>query len=435
MLFGTDEPAMTPGQLFGNLGKIFGGGGKSSDFPAGSMIDALGLLGGGGGGGGGGVRHVGGAGSSAASFVDSMITGSINRNAGVTAGGVDLATITTSAGKSFRVAEQYAERFQGFLSELEGTGYKIRAGHIGAGEGGYSWRGVGGASVHTRPSRHSLGEAIDINPRENPWSNKFRTDMPPGVGDMARRLGLKWGGEWNKPDTMHFQVDKNIKSIDAHTKVIETATEGTTKLTESFLGLDKMSTTTVSALSEMAGGMQQFGTQLSSFLSSAGGGGSNWFQGLMGAFGGAGGAIQSMFDISPMATSFILGGGVGLFKGGGTVGFSSGRSKMVHPSVFAGAPHFAAGGIVGDEVPIIAHKGETVVPKGGRMAPQSGMTVNIHNYAGVQVETKQSKGVKGQMELDVLIDRVVSEKMQTRGTAANNAMRKHFANRSVLKTR
>ncbi len=43
-------------------------------------------------------------------------------------------------------------------------------------------------------------------------------------------------------------------------------------------------------------------------------------------------------------------------------------SKSVNPAVFIGAPKFHSGGLVGDEVPIIAKRGETIFTKGQMQA-------------------------------------------------------------------
>lgn len=77
---------------------------------------------------------------------------------------------------------------------------------------------------------------------------------------------------------------------------------------------------------------------------------------------------------------------VGTAAQGGVVG-SIMPTKMVDPSVFAGAPHFSRGGIVGDEVPIIAHRGETIIPKG---QAGSGTTVNQSNTVNIYAWDSQS---------------------------------------------
>ena len=46
--------------------------------------------------------------------------------------------------------------------------------------------------------------------------------------------------------------------------------------------------------------------------------------------------------------------------GGGVVGADNLASKAVNSAVFIGAPKFHSGGLIGDEVPIIAKRGETM---------------------------------------------------------------------------
>ncbi|MDW9409558.1 hypothetical protein GOB43_17980 [Sinorhizobium meliloti] len=91
-------------------------------------------------------------------------------------------------------------------------------------------------------------------------------------------------------------------------------------------------------------------------------------------------AIQAMFSQQALGgvigNFFGLGGGgfpgaapgVGLYHSGGTVG-SKGASRRVSPFVFAGAPRMHNGGLVPGEVPIIAQRGELVVPKSALRRP------------------------------------------------------------------
>jgi hypothetical protein len=89
-------------------------------------------------------------------------------------------------------------------------------------------------------------------------------------------------------------------------------------------------------------------------------------------------AIQ-MLIIKPLMNSLFggfggMGGGAtgGLFEAGGTVGLSGQRDgRNFSPLTWAGAPRFAAGGMVGlrpGEVPIIAHRGEIIIPNARRIA-------------------------------------------------------------------
>ena len=124
----------------------------------------------------------------------------------------ELATITTSTGLSTQVAAAFQTNFQGFIDDLEATGYEIRS------LGGYCKRQtVSGGSF----SVHASGGAIDINPPSpvfNTWPNGFysprpanapMTDMPANTLELANRHGLGWGGAWRSiDDAMHFSAYK-----------------------------------------------------------------------------------------------------------------------------------------------------------------------------------------------------------------------------------
>jgi uncharacterized protein YcbK (DUF882 family) len=113
-----------------------------------------------------------------------------------------MTTLKTPGGKAFDVAAPYAANFQGFVNELENSGYKIKS------IGGYANRNIAGTGTK---SYHSLGVAIDINPSQNPhlFDGRTVTDMPSNVGAMAAKYGLGWGGNWrSSKDTMHFSMAK-----------------------------------------------------------------------------------------------------------------------------------------------------------------------------------------------------------------------------------
>jgi hypothetical protein len=88
-------------------------------------------------------------------------------------------------------------------------------------------------------------------------------------------------------------------------------------------------------------------------------------------------AIQMMI-VKPLMNSLFggaggfSGGGAGLFEAGGTVGLSGRHDgRKFSPALWAGAPRFGAGGMVGlrpGEMPIIAHRGEIIIPNARRMA-------------------------------------------------------------------
>lgn len=96
-----------------------------------------------------------------------------------------------------------ASRFISFLDALWKKGYKPKT------IGSYADRNIAGTNT---PSLHSLGLAIDIDPGLNPVNrDKNHKDdvfaLPPGVGALAAKYGLNWGGSWNSyKDYMHFSV-------------------------------------------------------------------------------------------------------------------------------------------------------------------------------------------------------------------------------------
>ena len=100
---------------------------------------------------------------------------------------------------------------------------------------------------------------------------------------------------------------------------------------------------------------------------------------------------------------------------GGVIGADSLQSRVVHPAVFADAPRFHSGGVVGKEVPIIAKEGETVftpgqmVALGGAMnaSPQVNVAVNIqNNVSNAEARTEVSRDANGNLNLNVFIEEV-----------------------------
>ena len=83
--------------------------------------------------------------------------------------------------------------------------------------------------------------------------------------------------------------------------------------------------------------------------------------------------------------------------------------RDVHPSVFSGAHRFHTGGIAGDEVPIIARKGEGVFTPGQMAALGGGgssVTMNVINApAGVQSQ-QTSRDAQGNTRVDITLKAV-----------------------------
>jgi tape measure domain-containing protein len=236
-----------------------------------------------------------------------------------------------------------------------------------------------------------------------------------------------------KLDELATSTKAVTEAQDTLADTTKTVTDAATKTTEALeVTVPKASQQVAQSMGTLGQGFQSFGNQLGSWLSSLGtGGGGNWWQDLLGIFGSSAAPTGAV-------TSSLASGWTTRLEVGGTVGNKTGLSKRVSPLAFIGAPSMASGGMVGDEVPIIAHRGERIIPR-GRSAPGAvsgnAVSVNIHNYAGVGVQTASRQNARGQVELDVMIDRLVADKLQQRGSASNNTMRKFWGNSNTLRQR
>lgn len=100
---------------------------------------------------------------------------------------------------------------------------------------------------------------------------------------------------------------------------------------------------------------------------------------------------------------------------GGIIGADSLATKSASSLAFVGAPRFHGGGIVGDEVPIIAKCGEGVFTREQMKAlGDNGSTVNIsvnviNNAASdVKASVSQSNQENGKFNLDIMIEKIES---------------------------
>jgi hypothetical protein len=72
-------------------------------------------------------------------------------------------------------------------------------------DGCFNIRPKRGATTY---SLHSWGLAIDVNAAWNRFGEK--PTMSPGFVECFTDAGFHWGGEWRKPDGMHFQLAKLV---------------------------------------------------------------------------------------------------------------------------------------------------------------------------------------------------------------------------------
>ncbi len=119
----------------------------------------------------------------------------------------------------------------------------------------------------------------------------------------------------------------------------------------------------------------------------------------------------------PLLTGISSYLGFAMAHSGGVVGADNLASKSVNPAVFIGAPKFHSGGLVGDEVPIIAKRGETIFTKGqmqalggelNRKTPVN-VNVNVHNNAsGTKAYATSSQDNDGNVSIDVIVEQIES---------------------------
>lgn len=116
----------------------------------------------------------------------------------------------------------------------------------------------------------------------------------------------------------------------------------------------------------------------------------------------------------PLMTSIGAYFGFGAAHTGGVVGKESLMTRSVSPLVFTGAHKFHDGGIVGDEVPIIAKRGEGVFTReqmkalGSSGGANVNISVNVVNKASNEVKTSVTKSNQGggKFSLDIMIEKI-----------------------------
>ncbi len=109
--------------------------------------------------------------------------------------------------------------------------------------------------------------------------------------------------------------------------------------------------------------------------------------------------------------------GVPMAHTGGVIGSDTLSYREISPSVFEGATRYHTGGLVGDEIPIIAKRGETVFTKGQMNAlgtelnskTSVNVNVNVHNNAsGTKASASANKDAQGNVSIDVIVEQIES---------------------------
>jgi D-alanyl-D-alanine carboxypeptidase len=108
----------------------------------------------------------------------------------------NLTWISPVKGQRWQVYAPAASAFQGLLGDLQKEGYNPTS------SGGFNYRPIRGSD---KLSQHAFGTAIDVSADENPLGGA-RSNLPANTGELARKWGLEWGGNWkSRPDPMHFE--------------------------------------------------------------------------------------------------------------------------------------------------------------------------------------------------------------------------------------
>ena len=164
------------------------------------------------------------------------------------AAGIPLTRVRAQSGSSAEVALALATRFQGFIDDLEATGYNIKE------MGGFRPDGPPPGNVDGKGPRyaHPYGAAIDINWTDNPAFVKHPHDFPANVGELAGKHGLGWGNFFD--DAMHFSAmmrerGTGIGGQEITGDVVRAAT-GAEKVTQSSLTSSNSSSSTGSSQQE-----------------------------------------------------------------------------------------------------------------------------------------------------------------------------------------
>ena len=228
-----------------------------------------------------------------------------------------------------------------------------------------------------------------------------------------------------------IEFDKSTEKINEHIEELEAVEDKYAELKQAIEGWGKESANAIvdfcltgkASFSDMIQSMisdmmkmilyQQIMKPLAGAISS---GSSGWLSSLASFVG-------SLFGVGG---STSIPAGVGLWHGGGVVGYDKPQTAFVNPALFAGAPRLHKG-LAPDEYPAILQRGETVTPKGGSIAP----TINIINNAGAEISTDMQE-VNGGMQIDVMIDQVVAKKMGQFGSSSNKVLRSNFSAKERL---
>lgn len=127
------------------------------------------------------------------------------------------------------VARPAVDAFLALEAALKATGYRANS------RWSFNCRTIGKS---TKYSLHSYGIAIDIDPRENPftpgdsYSGKLKRQHVDAVLAIKNTRGQtiwSWGGKWKKPDRMHFQINRGPKDLEVDWATVRGGARGSVR--------------------------------------------------------------------------------------------------------------------------------------------------------------------------------------------------------------
>jgi hypothetical protein len=113
-----------------------------------------------------------------------------------------------------RCAKAVAPLIAGFCKEFHELIEPIDEGALD--DWGYAFRMVRGSTDNL--SNHSSGTAIDLNASRHILgkSGTFPAEKVPMIRALAKKYGLKWGGDYrNRKDEMHFEIELSEAKVAA----------------------------------------------------------------------------------------------------------------------------------------------------------------------------------------------------------------------------
>ncbi|MFB2553335.1 phage tail length tape measure family protein [Ensifer soli] len=378
--------------------------------------------------------------------------------AGKTRGGIDLATVKTAEGLTAQVNAKYAANFQGVIDDLEATGYRIKS------LGGYNYRNIAGTN---RLSNHAYGNAIDINPAENPMGSRLVTDMPSTASMIARQNGTSWGGDWrSKKDAMHFEINEG-SAMGAVQRMAKGADQAAANLTQ----VSQSSSLATQGLGTLGSGMNSFGQQLGNlqFPAAPSGGGGGLFDGLLKLI------LPDFVPHGAQASLAASGNYIGMFAdGGGPLSAKSAKGKISGPggpredaillsasageyivnadatarnlplleAINAGRPVTYIGGRANgghiETRPAPAMQAMAGAPSqaaaGGAARGWQPMTLAVHDYVGgVDVQGRQRQDQNGNPQIELQLSRAVARGMSAAGGEADELLDQRGARKPVIR--